>query len=70
MGGCCCSARKTHLHGTPVYYYVSDFLSPIICFVDYVYVVDDKHLSSNVTTSLCHDEIDETVAYTDDNLRK
>ncbi|GLT46585.1 hypothetical protein SLA2020_203290 [Shorea laevis] len=21
MGGCCCSSRKTHLHGTPVYYY-------------------------------------------------
>ncbi|KAK7292697.1 hypothetical protein RJT34_15549 [Clitoria ternatea] len=21
MGGCCCSARKPHLHGTPVYYY-------------------------------------------------
>ncbi|KAG6663551.1 hypothetical protein CIPAW_02G032800 [Carya illinoinensis] len=21
MGGCCCSSRKAHLHGTPVYYY-------------------------------------------------
>ncbi|ESR58238.1 putative E3 ubiquitin-protein ligase RHB1A [Citrus sinensis] len=21
MGGCCCSSRKPHLHGTPVYYY-------------------------------------------------
>ncbi|TKY63940.1 E3 ubiquitin-protein ligase [Spatholobus suberectus] len=21
MGGCCCSARKPHLHGTPVYYH-------------------------------------------------
>uniref|UniRef100_A0A7N2LFS6 RING-type E3 ubiquitin transferase n=1 Tax=Quercus lobata TaxID=97700 RepID=A0A7N2LFS6_QUELO len=24
MGGCCCSSRKAHLHGTPVYYYVSN----------------------------------------------
>ncbi|KAJ7962418.1 E3 ubiquitin-protein ligase [Quillaja saponaria] len=21
MGGCCCSSRKPHLHGTPMYYY-------------------------------------------------
>lgn len=21
MGGCCCSSRKPHLHGTPLYYY-------------------------------------------------
>ncbi|GAV64754.1 zf-RING_2 domain-containing protein [Cephalotus follicularis] len=21
MGGCCCSSRRPHLHGTPVYYY-------------------------------------------------
>lgn len=26
MGGCCCSARKTHLHGTPVYYYCPPIL--------------------------------------------
>jgi len=25
MGGCCCSSRKPQLHGTPVYYYVSNF---------------------------------------------
>jgi hypothetical protein len=26
MGGCCCSARKAHLHGTPVYYYCPPIL--------------------------------------------
>ncbi|XP_045790997.1 probable E3 ubiquitin-protein ligase RHB1A [Trifolium pratense] len=26
MGGCCCSARKPHLHGTPVYYYCPPIL--------------------------------------------
>ncbi|XP_075646127.1 putative E3 ubiquitin-protein ligase RHB1A [Castanea sativa] len=26
MGGCCCSSRKAHLHGTPVYYYCPPIL--------------------------------------------
>ncbi|WJX86944.1 putative E3 ubiquitin-protein ligase rhb1a [Trifolium repens] len=26
MGGCCCSARKPHLHGPPVYYYCPPIL--------------------------------------------
>ncbi|KAG4937207.1 hypothetical protein JHK84_051292 [Glycine max] len=25
MGGCCCSARKPHLQGAPVYYYLTEF---------------------------------------------
>ncbi|KAK9910369.1 hypothetical protein M0R45_034334 [Rubus argutus] len=26
MGGCCCSSRKAHLHGAPVYFYCSPAL--------------------------------------------
>lgn len=35
MGGCCCSARKAHLHGTPVYYYCPPSLEEQNAFRSY-----------------------------------
>lgn len=39
MGGCCCSSRRPQLHGTPVYYYVSNYYLKLLPYLSRSYLM-------------------------------